>query len=81
VSQFEVLSSPLVFARDSSATSWFIGDFKRAFMYMENWPIQVIQAPPGNEAEFTEDVVARFKVTERGTVAVRDPRYVAKCTA
>jgi hypothetical protein len=81
VSQFEVLSSPLIFARNSSATSWFIGDFQRAFMYMENWPIQVIQAPPGNEAEFTEDVVARFKVTERGTVAVKDPRYVAKCTA
>jgi hypothetical protein len=80
-SQFKVLSSPLVYARDSSATTWFIGDFLRAFMYMENWPIQVIQAPPNNEVEFTQDVVARWKVTERGTVAVREPRYVAKCTA
>jgi hypothetical protein len=81
VSQFEVLSSPLVFARDSSATSWFTGNFKRAFLYMENYPLQVVEAPENNVRQFENDIIAQWKVSERGTVAVRDPRYVVKCTA
>ncbi|MBI1899751.1 MAG: hypothetical protein HYS13_01395 [Planctomycetia bacterium] len=59
---------------------WFLGDFKRAFAYMQNWPITVTQAPPNSEAEFTHDVVLRFKASERGTPAVLNPRYVVKNT-
>lgn len=59
---------------------WFIGDFKKAFAYMENWPITVTQAPIGSEAEFNNDVVLRFKASERGAAAVLNPRYVVKCT-
>lgn len=59
---------------------WFIGDFKRAFAYMENWPITVTQAPLGSEADFTNDIVLRFKASERGAAAVLNPRYVVKCT-
>jgi hypothetical protein len=59
---------------------WFVGDFKKAFAYMENWPITVTQAPPGSEAEFTHDVVVRFKASERGAAAVLNPRYVVKST-
>ena len=59
---------------------WFVGDFKKAFAYMENWPITVTQAPRGSEAEFTQDIVLRFKASERGAAAVIDPRYVVKCT-
>jgi hypothetical protein len=59
---------------------WFIGDFRKAFAYMENWPITVTQAPLGSEAEFNNDVVLRFKASERGAAAVINPRYVVKCT-
>ena len=59
---------------------WFLGDFRRALAYMENWPITVTQAPIGSEAEFNNDVVARFKASERGAAAVINPRYIVKCT-
>jgi hypothetical protein len=59
---------------------WFIGDFKKAFAYMENWPITVTQSPPNSEAEFNQDIVVRFKASERGAAAVINPRYAVKST-
>jgi hypothetical protein len=59
---------------------WFVGDFRRAFAYMENWPITVTQAPVGSEAEFNQDIVLRFKASERGAAAVINPRFVVKNT-
>lgn len=59
---------------------WFIGDFRKAFAYMENWPITVTQAPLNSEADFNNDVVLRFKASERGAAAVLNPRLVVKCT-
>jgi hypothetical protein len=58
---------------------WYVGDFQRAFAYMENWPITVVQAPQNDEADFTQDIVLRFKVSERGAAAVINPRYVVQC--
>lgn len=59
---------------------WFMGDFRKAFAYMENWPITVARAPTNSEAEFSQDVVLRFKASERGAAAVINPRYVVKCS-
>jgi hypothetical protein len=59
---------------------WFLGDFKKAFAYMENWPITVAQSPNNSEADFNNDVVVRFKASERGAAAVINPRYVVKST-
>ncbi|MCC7085930.1 MAG: hypothetical protein IT427_13085 [Pirellulales bacterium] len=59
---------------------WFIGDFQKAFAYMENWPITVAQSPVGSEADFNSDIVVRFKASERGAAAVINPRYVVKNT-
>lgn len=59
---------------------WFLGDFHKAFAYMENWPITVTQSPLGSEADFNNDIVVRFKASERGAAAVLNPRYVVKCT-
>jgi hypothetical protein len=59
---------------------WFIGDFRKAFAYMENWPITVTQSPPNSEAEFNQDIVVRFKASERGAAAVINPRYVVRST-
>lgn len=79
--QLQLLSNQYVKARTSSASTWFIGDFRAAFAYMENWPLTNVAAPVNSEAEFQYDIVHREKVSERGTVAVLDPRKVVKCTA
>ncbi len=79
--QFNLLTSPYVKNRTSSSTTWFIGQPKKAFAYMENWGVTVTQAPSNSEAEFSNDVVSRFKVSERGAFAVLEPRYMVKCTA
>jgi hypothetical protein len=49
---------------------WFIGDFRKAFAYMENWPI-----PLDSKTQFRQDIVVRFKASERGAVAVINPCY------
>ncbi len=82
---FELLTNQYVGSRLSAAsgaqTTWHVGDFQNAFWYMENWPITSVDAPPNSEMEFTRDIVARFKVSERGAIACREPRRVVKCTA
>ncbi len=65
---------------ENAGKTWFVGDFKRAFAYMENWPITVTQAAANSEADFTQDIVVRFKASERGAAAVLNPRYVIKST-
>jgi hypothetical protein len=59
---------------------WFIGDFRKAFAYMENWPITVAQSPSNSEADFNQDIAVRFKASERGAAAVINPRFVVKST-
>lgn len=78
---YNVLSNQFVKARTSSASTWFMGDFRRAFAYMQNWAPTSVQAPTNSEAEFTNDIVQRFKISERGAVACLNPRLVAKATA
>lgn len=63
---------------DQAKATWFLGEVAKAFAYMENWPITVVQAPTNSEAEFNQDIVARFKASERGVPAVKDPRYIVK---
>lgn len=85
---YQVADSRLAYRRiiasgvpaDEAKQWWFLGDFRRAFAYMENWPITVTQSPLGSEAEFNQDIVVRFKASERGAAAVINPRYVVKCT-
>lgn len=85
VSNYRVESSRLLKARLAAAseatTTWFAGDFRRAFAYMENWPITVTQAPHNSEADFSQDILLRFKASERGAAAVIEPRAVVKSTA
>ncbi len=89
LADYRVRESQLLLARIVAAgtaetqakTWWFLGDFARAFAYMENWPITVTQSPMGSEAEFNQDIVVRFKASERGTPAVLEPRAVVRCSA
>jgi hypothetical protein len=86
LTKYKVVDSRLVYRRiiaagaaaDDAKKWWFLGDFKKAFAYMENWPITVTQSAPNSEAEFNNDIVVRFKASERGAAAVLNPRCVVK---
>jgi hypothetical protein len=88
LTSYRVVDSRLAYRRiiasgvsADDAKKWgFIGDFRKAFAYMENWPITVTQSPLGSEADFNQDIVVRFKASERGAAAVLNPRYVVKNT-
>ena len=55
LSRYRLLDSRLVYRRivasgvaaADAKKWWFVGDFRRAFAYMENWPITVTQSPVG----------------------------------
>jgi hypothetical protein len=79
--KYQHLTSRLLASRLATDTSWFLGNPAKAFRYMENWPMTVVQAPSNSEAEFQRDIVQRFKASERGVFSVRDPRLMAKSTA
>ncbi|HEY4309855.1 MAG TPA: hypothetical protein VGN12_10425 [Pirellulales bacterium] len=88
LSQYQVMESRLAYRRlvsggmdpNDAKKLWFIGDFSRAFAYMENWPITVTQSPQNSEADFNNDIVVRFKASERGAAAVINPRYIVMST-
>jgi hypothetical protein len=76
-----ILTSPLVSTVVGNSTTWFLGDFTKAFAYRELWPVTVATQNTSSESEFERDIVARFKVSECGVASVEEPRYVVKCTA
>ncbi len=82
---YNVVASPIINARYTAgsvtSTTWYFGDFSKAFAYMENWPITVVPAPSNSYEEWNRDIVAGWKASERGVAAVLDPRYVQKNTA
>lgn len=77
---YNVVTGRYVKNRTSSASTWFIGQPKKAFKYMMNWDITSVPMPPNSYMEWSRDVVAGYKVSERGTPAVIEPRYMVKCT-
>jgi hypothetical protein len=85
VQDLQILSSPFITARYTAGsvtnTTWFIGDFRKAFRYMEVWPLSTVEMPQNSDWEFRNDIVRAWKVSEFGVVAVVEPRYVVKCTA
>ena len=55
---------------------WYLGDFQSAFEYREQWPLTVETVGADTLLGFTRDVVFGVKVSEKGVMAVKDPRYV-----
>lgn len=78
---FSIVSSPYVRARTGSPSTWFVGDFKNAFVYREAWGVETQQAPTNSTAEFERDIKMQFKVSEMGAPGVLEPRRVLKITA
>lgn len=67
-------------AKATAEKYWFFGDFKSAFAYMENWGLQLLEAPKNSEAEFERDILLQYRVDERGVPAVLEPWAVTKIT-
>lgn len=77
---YKIMSNQYVKARLGNSTTWFIGDPKRAFVYVENWPMIVDENPIGS-SEWRRDIVAGWKVSERGAIGVYERRHMVKNTA
>ena len=78
--RYRPLTSRLLPTRMATDTSWFLGSPSRAFAYMENWPITVVQQGAGSEDEFNRDIVFKVKASERGAYATVEPRLMVKST-
>jgi hypothetical protein len=84
-SPLTILTSPYVQIRitaDSGTANntWWIGNFPRAFRYMQIWPMNSTQLPANSLWEFQNDIVRAWKVSEFGVPAVIEPRHVVECT-
>lgn len=77
--KFKVRSSPYLTA--DSATTWYWGDFKKNYRWVEVWPLQTFTQPPTHEDAFKSDIKTRFKVRYFGTPTFLDVKYVFKSTA
>jgi len=80
ISGYKLVSGPNVYKATSSDATWYLGNPKKAFMYMENWPITVTQMGENSQASFERDIVLQFKASERGVTAVKQPRYMVQNT-
>lgn len=80
VQNYNIISAARVKAATSSDSTWFIGNFKKAFGYREVWPLTVVQAPANSPMDFDRDIVTAYKASECGTPYVKEPRYVVKNT-
>ena len=74
--RFQVLTSPYVGAQ--STTTWYWGDFKQDFAWVEVWPLQVLTQRPGHEDEFKSDIKARVKCRFYGSMAALDTKHSFK---
>jgi hypothetical protein len=77
--QFEPVASPFVDAF-LGAPYWLYGDFKKQFVYVEVFPVQTFQAPPGNPQEFNRDVKYQYKTRLQGGCGAISNRFVIRST-
>lgn len=76
---FQLYWTPFV-DNKKGATYWFIGDFKKQFVYTEVFPLQTFQAKPGNDEEWKKDIVLGIKTRFMGGCGAVTNRYVVMST-
>lgn len=75
----EVLSSPFIDEQGGQAVNdWYLGDFRRQFVWTEIWPVQTFLQRSDGEAAFERDVVLRVKVRYYGGISAVDAVFVTK---
>lgn len=87
--QFRVVSSQIWFNRCTASDGlnlsvanaklyWWIGDFRRAFEWRENWPLTPWQASADELHLKDHGLIAVYGANYRGVPYVREPRYVVR---
>lgn len=75
----DVLSSPFIDEQGANAKhDWYLGDFKRQFIWTEIWPVQTFLQRSESAAAFERDVVLRVKARYFGGVSAVDTAFVTK---
>ncbi len=59
---------------------WWLGDFKKGFRWMENWPLRVRQANAQEAAMMDRGIIAGYYADYRGGSDVIEPRYASAQT-
>lgn len=78
----EVLSSPFIDEQGAAASAdWYVGDFRRQFVWTEIWPVQTFLQRSESEAAFERDVVLRVKARYYGGLSAVDTVFVTKVKA
>jgi hypothetical protein len=78
----DVLSSPFIDEQGGAATAdWYLGDFRRQFVWTEIWPVQTFLQRSESEAAFERDVVLRVKARYYGGLSAVDTVFVTKVKA
>lgn len=77
--QLEVLSSPFIDEQGGQAVNdWYLGDFRRQFVWTEIWPVQTFLQRSDSESAFERDVVLRVKARYYGGISAVDTLCVTK---
>jgi hypothetical protein len=75
----EVLSSPFIDEQSGqNVNDWYLGDFRRQFVWTEVWPVQTFLQRSDSEGAFERDVVLRVKVRYYGGISAVDTVFVTK---
>lgn len=61
-------------------TRWYAGEFKKAFVWREVWPMAVLQANPTSTEMLDKQIINAWFASWYGTPCVRDPHYVVEST-
>ena len=77
--KYTPFTSPYITAQSTS--SWFLGDFKKDFWWVEIFPLQTFDAAPNNYRSFEADIKSRHKVRFYGGIGAVDYVHCYKSTA
>ena len=75
--RFNPIESP--YLDTQSTTAWYLGDFKKEFIWKEIFPLQVqTRKSSDNDAMWERDIKAQYKVRYFGKCGALDYRYVVQ---
>jgi len=69
--QYKILSSPFL----TTATTFYLGDFKKDFWWTEVYPLQTMRHVEPSEENWSKDIIAQFKVRYFGGIGAVDTKH------
>jgi hypothetical protein len=68
------------YVSNASASTWYIGNPKTCFNWMQVWPLETFSMGKQTDDAFTRDISYKFKVREYGVLTAVRPQFWFKCT-